>query len=63
MAETKHTLPGGKEIRIYDHGGVDVLTRDGWASVATTPDECLALARLALEAAERGLARERAENG
>ena len=59
MAETKHTFPDGKEIRTYDHGGLDALTEGGWASIATTPEACLALARFALEAAERGIKRAR----
>lgn len=53
MATREHKLSDGTEVALYDFGGVDVKGDDGkWRSVATTPQACADLARLAGLAAD-----------
>ena len=53
MSYTDHTLPDdGPIVRIFSHGGVDVLGPDGWESIATSPAQCAALAVLCQRASD-----------
>jgi hypothetical protein len=50
---TDYTLADGGRVRVYAHGGVDHLDDDGeWQSIATTPEACADLARIAQQAAD-----------
>ncbi len=53
MSYTDHVLPDdGPVIRVFSHGGIDVLGPDGWGSIATTPAQCAALAALCQRASD-----------
>ena len=53
MAFRDHVLPCGYEVRLYNHGGVDVKNDSGeWITVASNPEDCAELSRLALMAAD-----------
>lgn len=53
MAAKKHKLADGTEIMLHAHGGVDVKLGGGaWLSVASNPQSCADLARLATLAAD-----------
>lgn len=53
------TLPDGARIRIYEHGGIDVLTDDGkWITVASNPECCRTLATILIDAANGAVGEE-----
>lgn len=48
-----HTLPCGMTIRVYEHGGIDILCEDRtFRSVTTDRESTFLLGHIAIEASE-----------
>lgn len=53
MSERIETLPDGYRVKVYSRGGIDVCDDRGeWITVASTPESCAALSKIAMDAAD-----------